>query len=270
MSTPIVVDAARVAVVMPAYNESDGIEEFLREVDEELSEHVGELTIVVVDDCSTDGTIGVVREAASALHSRVVCERNDRNRGHGPTAMTAYRRGLAEDPDLVVHVDGDGQFDAHDMVRVVRHLAAGADAVVGVRQGRTDPWYRSVLTTSLRAYLRVASGTKALDPNCPLRAYRVPTLELLLRSLPDDTMIPSVYLSVLEHRLDLDLVELPVRSRVRRGHSAMGTAWGRGRAAVPPKRLLEFVAAAARESIVTIPRLGRGSDGGTSGAPPLA
>jgi dolichol-phosphate mannosyltransferase len=257
MSRPLVVETARVAIVMPAYNEADGIEEFLRELDKELAEHVGLLTIVVVDDCSTDGTLDVVRRTAASLRSTVICEQNDRNRGHGPTAMAAYERGLAEQPDLVVHVDGDGQFEAFDIARVIRHLAAGADAVVGVRQGRTDPWYRSLLSTSLRVYLRAVARIKALDPNCPLRAYRAETLQRLLHSLPADTMIPSVYLSILEHRLRTDLVELPVRSRVRRGVAAIGTAWGPGRAAIPPRRLIEFVVAAGRESLVTIPRLGR-------------
>ena len=43
------------AVVMPVYNEEEGIAEFLRELASALTAH--RVTFIVINDCSTDGTL---------------------------------------------------------------------------------------------------------------------------------------------------------------------------------------------------------------------
>ena len=251
-----------VTVVMPAFNEADGIGGFLEEVSEELNDRVGKLGIVVVDDCSTDETAAVVGAVAQESRTHVTYQCNTENQGHGPTALAAYRAGLESGSDIVVHVDGDGQFEVEDIMKAISIIASGADAVVGVRTGRTDPWFRQVISRALRSYLRLISGVKASDPNCPLRAYRSDVLRDLLDFVPANSMVPSIYLTILDHRKVGTLVDLPVRSIPRRGVGSVGTTWGRQRRQIlPSRRLVKFVLRAARESAFTIPRLGARSTG---------
>jgi dolichol-phosphate mannosyltransferase len=248
---------ARVAIVMPAYNEADGIEEFLAEIQRTVAPRVGKLTLVVVDDCSTDETAQLLDALASSIPG-LVSTRNAHNLGHGPTSLAAYRRGLETGAELVVHVDGDGQFIGDDVLAVVDALASGHAAVVGIREGRTDPWYRKALSRGLSAYLYVLAQVRPHDPNCPLRGYRRATLIGLLDDLPEQPMVPSVYLSVLERRRDVGLLNVPVHSRPRRGTTEAGSTWGTKRSVgLPPRRLVQFVGRAAWESVRTIPRLGR-------------
>ena len=134
-----------VAVAIPAYNEAEGIAEFLREIDQALESHVDELRLVVVDDASTDETAPVLEQLRSELHASLDVLSNVRNLGHGPTLMTAYHHALEEEPDYVLQVDGDGQFQGSDLRRMLVLLTDEAHAVSGVRRAdRLLPYHRIV------------------------------------------------------------------------------------------------------------------------------
>ncbi len=236
------------SLAIPAYNEADGIDGFLREIDEWFDDWDGDVTIVVVDDRSTDDTVGVLEKVASGLKADLRIVTMATNSGHGPTVLRAYREAIASGANLVLQVDGDGQFDCRDIRRVADDLRhSGSDAAVGKRRDRRDPWFRKVLTRALRLYLQQRADLKVIDPNCPLRAYRASTLEALLDHVPHDARVPNVYLAVLADRADVPSVELIVEHRVRRGVEAQGTMWGRQRKLMIPKRLLTFVGQALVE-----------------------
>jgi glycosyltransferase involved in cell wall biosynthesis len=243
-----------VAVAIPAFNESDGLAGFLLEIDRALAPLVDELRVIVVDDASTDGT----REAVLGVASRLSCSletiTNSGNRGHGPSLMTAYRHALQARPDFVLQVDGDGQFHGSDLRRVLVLLIDDAHAVCGVRRFRQDPWFRMRMTAVLRSYLGAAFAVRARDANCPLRGYDAELLERLLGALPDECLIPNLYLTILAARGGYPLLEVDVSHRVRRGASVVGTTWGRGLSPIP-WMLLRFSAQALRESLAFRERL---------------
>jgi glycosyltransferase involved in cell wall biosynthesis len=242
-----------VALVMPAYNEADGIEGFLAELVASFDGVAERLTIVVVDDRSTDGTADLLE--ASELPGLVV-RRQSQNGGHGPTALAAYRAGLACEADVLVHVDGDGQFDGFDVARVAQHLAVGAaDVVHGVRRQRDDPWFRRVLSASLRLVVGAVARRGIRDVNTPLRAYRPGRLAELVASHPTSLLIPHVHFSIAEARRGWAVDEVEVRSRVRRGTTATGTMWGGSRRKhLPTRRFVAFVARAGAEFVMAIVR----------------
>lgn len=261
------------AVVMPAYNEAVGIPGFVRELHSSLSPLADRLDIVVVDDRSTDATADVLTDLTDEIPGLQVITA-EQNRGHGPTALAAYRAGLELEPDLLVHVDGDGQFHGDDLARLVNAaVATGADVVHGVRTGRTDPWFRRVLTASVGTLVTVVAGRRIPDVNTPLRAYRPATLRMLVANVPDDAHVPHVHFSLAEARRGATVRYLRVASLPRRGGDEQGTMWsdddqsaaGDGvgpvgaavatspstaaqrRPILPPKRLREFTRKAAAE-----------------------
>ena len=239
---------SHLVVVMPAYNESEGIPVFLAEIEETLAPVCARLSIVVVDDRSTDDTAAVLDAFALDRPSLTVVHA-EANRGHGPTALRAYRAGLALDPDVLVHVDGDGQFLGTDIARVATALAeSGADVVHGVRHSRSDPWFRRVLTGAVGLVVAGAVGRRVPDVNTPLRAYRPPVIAALVDAVPADALVPHVHFSLAEVRRGFTVRYASVRSIPRRGSEATGTMWGAVRAPkVPPRRLREFTRRAAVE-----------------------
>jgi dolichol-phosphate mannosyltransferase len=244
----IAVTKPSVSVAITAYNEADGIGGFLQEIEDALIPHTASVSIVVVDDASTDATSGVIEEVASRLRSRIVLISNRRNRGHGPSLMTAYRRALEGSPDYILQVDGDGQFHGSDLRRVLVLLEDDAHAVSGVRRFRVDPWFRMAMSRLVRHYVSASFAVPSRDPNCPLRGYEAGLLGQLLRSLPEECLIPNLYLTILSCRRGVPLLEVDVSHRVRRGASPEGTTW-RGNVRSPiPLRLVQFSVAALRES----------------------
>lgn len=237
-----------VAVAIPAFNEADGIAGFLREIDRALFPHVGSLHLIVVDDASTDGTAAVLEQVGPQLQGTLEVVDNDHNLGHGASVLTGYRRALSHAVDFVLQVDGDGQFHGSDLRRVLVLLLDEAHAVSGVRRFRQDPWFRMAMTRLLRVYVRASFGVGARDPNCPLRGYDSALLRDLLAALPQECLIPNLYLTVIASRRGLALLEVDVSHRVRRGVRADGSTWTRGARSPIPWRLVRFSLAALRES----------------------
>lgn len=237
-----------VAIAIPAYNEAEGIAEFLLEIDQALIGHCDDVTIVVVDDCSSDHTVAVLEQVRTQLSAGLVVESTGTNCGHGPAALVAYRRALDTGASYIVGVDGDGQFLGSDIRRVLVLLEDGGDGVCGVRRFRYDPWFRMLMTRVLRIYIARVFGVPTRDANCPLRGYRASLLDELLRWIPDRSMIPNVHLAILAARRGATLVEVDVNHRVRRGASATGTMFTSKGTVGVMKRLGVFSWQAIRES----------------------
>lgn len=233
------------AIVMPAYNEAEGIRGFIDEIRDHVAPLAGRVSFFIADDQSTDATAHVVDGVAD-----VDVQTQPANRGHGPTALAAYRLGLASAADLIVHADGDGQFLGADFVRLIRAIdTASADVVHGVRGGRTEPWYRRMLTACVGLMIAAASGRRIPDVNTPLRAYRPAALRALVDAVPADAAVPHVHFSLAEARGGFEVRYVRVASIPRRGQSQSGTMWGRAAGVrFPSKRLRQFAVAPLREA----------------------
>ena len=90
----------RLIIILPAYNASKTLERTLREIPSSIVDE-----IVLVDDCSTDGTA----ELARSLGVRHVIE-HDRNRGYGANQKTCYDKALDLSADLVIMLHPDYQY----------------------------------------------------------------------------------------------------------------------------------------------------------------
>ena len=74
-----------IAIVMPAFNEAEGIRGFVDEIREHVTPLAARVTFVVADDRPTDGTA-----ASLANLDDVDVQTQPVNRGHGPTALAAW------------------------------------------------------------------------------------------------------------------------------------------------------------------------------------
>src|SRR5262252_1666142 len=92
-----------ISVVIPCYNEEDGVREVIGRMPPGIDE------IVVVDNNCTDGTAAV----ATSLGARVVAEKVP---GYG----AAYKAGMkAATKDVIATLDGDGTYPPEDIPRLV-------------------------------------------------------------------------------------------------------------------------------------------------------
>jgi glycosyltransferase involved in cell wall biosynthesis len=116
----------KLSIVIPCFNERKTIGEILSRV-EACAHHPKE--IVVVDDCSTDGTRDILRNRPSRDSERIIL--HERNQGKG----AALRTGIAAATgDIIIIQDADLEYDPSDIPRVIEPILVDrADIVYGSR-----------------------------------------------------------------------------------------------------------------------------------------
>ena len=156
-------NSPRITVVMPAYNEVEILATSVKEVVTGLRERGTSFEVLVVENGSSDGTLGLAQEIAAELGEVRVEHRDEADYGR------ALRAGLlAASGDAVVNFDAD-YFDLDFLdAAVTKVLSEGGPAiVVGSKRaaGATDTRVplRKAATWVFSTILRVAFGLKVSD-----------------------------------------------------------------------------------------------------------
>ena len=159
------------SIVIPAYNEADGIEPVVRELARLMGASGIDHEILVVDDGSTDGTSDVIRELAEELEAvRLVV--HPHNRGYGAALKSGIR---AARSDTIAITDADGTYPNLDLPGLYRRLVEEhAEMVVGARTGKNVhiPLVRRPAKAVLRGLANYLSGKRIPDLNSGLRVFR--------------------------------------------------------------------------------------------------
>jgi glycosyltransferase involved in cell wall biosynthesis len=120
----------RLSVLIPVYNERHVVEASVRRVLALVHPLISELEVIIVDDCSKDGTSRVL-ERLAAEDSRITLIRHETNRGKGGALRTAIARATG---DVCVVHDADFEYNPADIPSLLVPFAEeGADAVFGSR-----------------------------------------------------------------------------------------------------------------------------------------
>jgi glycosyltransferase involved in cell wall biosynthesis len=116
----------KVSIVIPCYNEKDTIEKIVEAV---RAAPLQSREIIVVDDCSRDGTQAVLQEKVSQMVDRVIY--HPVNRGKGAALRSGF---AAATGDVVLVQDADLEYSPEEYPMLLEPLISGkADAVFGSR-----------------------------------------------------------------------------------------------------------------------------------------
>lgn len=202
------------SVVVPVFNEEGSVERAADWIREVLSGGPDDFEIVFVDDGSTDATGDVLaRVQASDPRIRVVGLR--RNYGKAAALSEGFRiaRGA-----VVVTMDGDLQDDPSEIPRLLAELDEGFDIVSGWKQGRRDPWHKTVPSKLFNRVTSRVGGLELKDHNSGLKAYRAEVLEHL-----DLVGEMHRFVTVMAHWQGFRVTEIPVGHHPRtHGRSKYG------------------------------------------------
>lgn len=235
------ISKTRVAISMPAYNEEEGLIEFIEEISDSLPQYA--LKFFIVDDFSSDETYSsVISFASSSPDSPPIdIQKNLQNLGHGPSFIAAAKNACADEFDYLITTDGDGQFYGGDFARMLSLASAeGVGIVEGVRTGREDPLFRKFTSLLTRLLVFLKSGKFPKDANTPLRIYRRDMARVVFERISEREKTPNLLISIICRKENFDLNYMNVKSRVRRGENPTGTMWKTKIKILPSLRFLKF------------------------------
>ncbi|HXR65290.1 MAG TPA: glycosyltransferase family 39 protein, partial [Ktedonobacteraceae bacterium] len=203
------------SLVLPAYNEEQIIAATVEHAVNVLTEWVEDFEVIVVNDGSVDHTEAILA-ALSESDARIRVVTHERNQGYGATLADGF---AAATKDLTFFMDSDGQFDIHDLGKLLPSINE-YDAVIGYRIERQDTWMRKLNAWGWKQVVRLALGVRIRDIDCAFKILHT----AFLRNHPLETrgaMINAELLYKLK-RSGCTIKEIGVRHLPRQGGCATG------------------------------------------------
>jgi dolichol-phosphate mannosyltransferase len=181
--------AAQVGVILPTYCESQNIEGLIAEV-----ENLGlDISILVVDDSSPDGTAERVRQLQNKYHNILLCVRPAKL-GLGTAITDGFRAYLSMEkpPTYVVTMDADYSHDPKTIPQLVSRAQGGCGIAVGSRYckgGGTAgwSWFRKLVSRTANIIAKSVVGLGLRDCTSGFRCYSADFLKAAIRSLHSQT-----------------------------------------------------------------------------------
>jgi dolichol-phosphate mannosyltransferase len=216
-------EGASVWLVLPTYNEASNLERIVDAVRERL---IQPSRILVVDDCSPDGT-GEIADRLATAHPEVSVLHRPRKQGIGPAYVAGFREALAGGAGLIAQMDADFSHDPADLPRLLAAVG-DADLAVGSRYvpgGGVEDWgpLRRVVSRGGCAYARSLLGVGVHDLTSGFKVFRRPVLEAIdlgsMSAFGYAFQVETTYRAI---RAGFKVVELPIVFRDRHvGESKM-------------------------------------------------
>lgn len=206
------------SVVIPAYNEEQGIKEIservLKIVDGLKQVGVDALELIVVDDGSKDQTV----EIADSIPGVKVIS-HDRNQGYGAALKTGFSAAQGE---LIGFLDADGTYPPEYFPALCEKALNGADLVIGSRMSGAAsemPFTRRVGNIFFASLLSLISRQRVTDSASGMRVFKRQILEQLY-PLPDGLNLTPVMSTRAIHE-GISIAETPIPYSERVGSSKL-------------------------------------------------
>lgn len=168
----------KIVIVMPAYNAARTLEKTYKDIPGDLKI---KKNIILVDDASHDKTVEVARK----LGLTVIIHK--KNLGYGGNQKTCYKAALAFNPDIVVMIHPDYQYDSSMVRELIRPIADGwLDIMLGNRiRSRKEaleggmPFYKYLANRFLTVAENIFLGLNLGEYHTGFRAYSRKVLQTL-------------------------------------------------------------------------------------------
>jgi len=195
-------------VIVPALNEELAIGEVVRDI----HRHLPDTPVLVIDDCSTDGTIAAAQAAGAEVLPL------PHHLGLGGCVQAGYKLAYELGFEYVIRVDGDGQHDARDVPRILERLKnSGCEMVIGSRfveeNGSQTGRVRWLGIGFFRLVLRPILDKDVHDPTSGFVGVNRAALQVFSRSFPLE--YPEIEALVVLQRRRFRFEEVPVKMRPR-------------------------------------------------------
>ncbi len=223
---PMGLEGKRALVILPTYNERENLEPLTSAIFRETEPLPLDLSILVVDDSSPDGT-GQLADLLAERDERISVLHRPRKAGLGRAYLAGFAWGLERGFDLLLEMDADFSHAPRYLPALLR-ASVEADLVLGSRYvpgGGVLNWGlgRRLLSRGGSLYARTLLGLPQHDLTGGFKVFRREALEALdLPSVRSEGYAFQIELTLRAYRRGLRIVEVPIVFEDRRvGQSKM-------------------------------------------------
>ena len=135
-----------------------------------------DLSIIVVDDNSPDGTAEILKTLQQTLPKLQVINRSGKL-GYGSAHVAAFQSAISQSADIIISMDADFSHDPKHIPELVQAIEHGADVAIGSRKipgGQIIGWspWRTFSSGGAMMLSRLLLNIKTKDVTSGYRAYR--------------------------------------------------------------------------------------------------
>lgn len=203
-----------ISVVIPAYNEERRIPATLRAIHRYLAAASEPFEILVVDDGSRDGTVGVVNRLQAEL-SQVSLIRLPSNQGKGRAVQEGVLRACG---DIILFTDADQstpiEYLSHLLAPMRQHgcqVAIASRGVAGAQLLKVQSSWRRFLGKAFGALMRTVLITGVQDSQCGFKCFTREAARTIFSSLACANGLFDMEALLLASRHGYRVAEIPVR-----------------------------------------------------------
>lgn len=206
--------AKKVLIIIPCFNEEASLPVVLQEINKIALPGNYSLDVLVVNDCSNDGTKAVAEKNGALLLDLPI------NLGIGGAVQSGLLYALDNNYDLAVQMDGDGQHPPDQFTKLVNyHGDTGTNVVIGSRflqnEGFQSSFSRRLGINYFYRLNYLFTGKRVYDSTSGYRLFDRVAIEIGAKCYPDDYPEPESL--VLFSKAGLTIKEVPVIMNERFG-----------------------------------------------------
>lgn len=208
----------KILVIIPVYNEEQNIENVITQ----LTTYAPDVTYLIVNDCSRDDTVHICKKRRFNYISLPI------NLGIGGGVQAGYQYALANDFDIAIQMDGDGQHDARYINQIIQPILNDeADIVIGSRfltgEGFQSSRLRRTGITFLSYLIKICSGSDIKDVTSGFRAVNRRFIRLYAKEYSQDYPEPEAIIAATINKGRIK--EVPVIMHERESGSSSINIW---------------------------------------------
>jgi hypothetical protein len=203
----------KIAVIIPCYNEEDCVADVFNEIS---SIKIPNCYIepVFINDCSKDNTLALLQSYNAKILDLSV------NLGIGGAVQTGFKYALANNFDVAIQLDGDGQHPSDQIINLIAPIMANdADVVIGSRflekEGFQSTFARRLGINYFKFLNKFLVKKTITDNTSGFRAINNKALKEVCAYYPDEYPEPEAI--ILFSLNNLRIKEIPVVMRERIG-----------------------------------------------------
>ncbi|HEX7975058.1 MAG TPA: glycosyltransferase family 2 protein [Anaerolineales bacterium] len=203
------------SIVIPAYNEEQGIAEIVHRVlavkGDLLKSGIGDMELLVVDDGSRDHTAEITSQIEGVRLIRHV-----KNQGYGAALKTGFANAKGE---LIGFLDADGTYPPEYFPNLCKEVLNGSDLVIGSRMAGAEskmPLTRRVGNIFFANLLSLIGTQRVSDSASGMRVFKREVMALVY-PLPDGlNLTPVMSARALHENIRMSEVAIPYSERLGR------------------------------------------------------